>query len=214
LLLPPSHNFRRRPGFDPGYHLRAWRGHLKDKALLPLFSIPFLAMGSFVAIYNYAGFRLSQPPFDLNQRQIGWIFTVYLFGIAASSFGGALADKWGRRLMLPAGLLIAMAGVLVTLLPGLIAMILGIIVVTTGFFMVQSIASGWVGRLAQGTKGHASSLYLLAYYLGSSLIGSSGGWFWSKGGWLAVALFTLLLYILALAAALRVNRVLANTGGK
>jgi YNFM family putative membrane transporter len=212
LLLPPSHNFRPRPGFEPAYHWRAWRGHLADRALLPLFAVPFLASGSFVAIYNYAGFRLSQPPFDLNQRQIGLIFTVYLFGIAASSLGGALADRHGRQLVLPASILITMAGVLITLASGLAGIILGIVVVTTGFFATQSIASGWVGRLAQGTKGHASSLYLLAYYLGSSLIGSAGGWFWSKGAWPAVALFTLALYGLALATALRVNRVVRGGG--
>lgn len=211
-LLPPSHNFRPRPGFDPAFHWRAWRGYWRDKALLPLFSIPFFAMGSFVALYNYAGFRLSQPPFDLNQRQIGWIFTVYLFGIAASFVGGGMADRLGRRLMLPCSIILTMAGVLITLIPGLVAMILGIIVTTTGFFATQSVASGWVGRLAKGTKGHASSLYLLSYYIGSSLIGSSGGWFWSKGGWPAVALFTLLLYLLALAAALRVNAVVAREG--
>ena len=207
LLLPPSHNFQRRKDFDPIFHWRAWVGHLKDPTLLPLFSIPFLAMGSFVALYNYAGFRLSQPPFDLNQRQIGWIFTVYLFGIAASAAAGNLADKYGRQLMLPAGILTTMAGILLTLIPGLPAMVAGIIVITTGFFTVQSVASGWVGRLAKGTKGHASSLYLLAYYLGSSLVGSAGGWFWGKGGWTLVAGFTLALYAFALMAALQVNRV-------
>jgi YNFM family putative membrane transporter len=207
LLLPPSHNFQRRAGFDPGFHLRAWYGHLRDPALLPLFLIPFLAMGSFIALYNYAGFRLSQPPFSLNQRQIGWIFTVYLFGIAASFVAGGLADRLGRNRVLPGGLMLAMAGVGITLLPGLETMILGIIVITTGFFTTQSIASGWVGRLAIGTKGHAASLYLLAYYAGSSLIGWGGGWFWGFGGWTAVALFTLGLYCIGLLAALRVNRV-------
>ena len=210
FLLPPSKNFHRRTGFEAKFHLRAWSGHLKDRALLPLNAIPFLAMGSFVALYNYAGFRLSLPPFDLNQRQMGWVFTVYLFGIAASFAAGAMADRFGRRKVLPAGILITMAGILLTLAPGLPAMILGIIILTTGFFTVQSVASGWVGRLAQSTKGHASSIYLLAYYLGSSLVGSSGGWFWGIGGWLAVAGFTLALYGLALAAAMRVNRVVAQ----
>ena len=35
--------------------------------------------------------------------------------------------------------------------------------------------SGWVGQLALQSKGHASSLYLLAYYMGSSVLGSAGG---------------------------------------
>ena len=47
---------------------------------------------------------------------------------------------------------------------------------------------------------------MLAFYMGSSVIGSVAGWFWSAGGWLAVVLFTLTLLALALAAAIRVDR--------
>ena len=209
-LLPASHNFRKRPGFDAAYHFSAWGNHLRDGALLPLFTIPFLAMGSFVALYNYAGFRLSEPPFSLNQREIGLIFIVYLFGITASPLSGALADRFGRRLVLPIGIGLTMAGILLTLLPGLTTMILGIIVITSGFFMTQSVASGWVGGLAPTAKGHAASLYLLGYYSGSSLIGSAGGWFWAAGGWPAVAGLTLACYGLSLAASLRVGQVAAR----
>jgi YNFM family putative membrane transporter len=46
---------------------------------------------------------------------------------------------------------------------------------------------------------------LLAYYLGSSLAGSAGGWFWANGGWNSVVLFTIALLALAFAAALRIG---------
>jgi YNFM family putative membrane transporter len=62
-----------------------------------------------------------------------------------------------------------------------------------------------VGRLAQGHKGHAASLYLLAYYLGSSVMGSAGGWFWVEGGWPAVVAFAGALFALALMAAWRLR---------
>jgi hypothetical protein len=55
---------------------------------------------------------------------------------------------------------------------------IGILLVTIGFFGAHAVASGWVGRLAGDAKGHASSLYLLSYYMGSSFVGSAGGWFW------------------------------------
>jgi YNFM family putative membrane transporter len=87
---------------------------------------------------------------------------------------------------------------------GLPVIVLGIVGVTVGFFAAHSVASGWVGRLATGNKGHASSLYLLAYYLGSSVAGSAGGWFWAEGGWNAVVIFTLTLLALGLAATLRI----------
>ncbi|MGO7726303.1 hypothetical protein ACC675_37325, partial [Rhizobium ruizarguesonis] len=65
-----------------------------------------LAMGSFVKIYNYAGFRLVAPPYGLNQTEIGLIFTVYLFGIGASSIGGLLGDRIGHFSVLLFGLAI------------------------------------------------------------------------------------------------------------
>jgi YNFM family putative membrane transporter len=204
LLLPASHRFTPRKGFDPAYHLKAWAGHLSNPALLPLFAISFLAMGSFVCLYNYAGFRLVAPPYQLNQRQIGLIFTVYVFGITASSVAGALADRLGRRYVLGGGLMMTLGGLALTLLPDLWAMILGIIIITAGFFAAHSVASSWVGQLAKGNKGHAAALYMLAYYLGSSVVGSAGGWFWSSGGWNAVGAFTGALLGLALLAAFRV----------
>jgi YNFM family putative membrane transporter len=206
VLLPTSRNFTPREGFDPGWHLEAWAGHLRDRGLLLLFGIGGLAMGAFVTVYNYAGFRLIAPPYNLSQTQISLIFTAYLFGIIASSVAGALADRLGRGPVLVAGLLIALAGVALTALAPLGAVIGGIIVLTFGFFAAHAVASGWVGRLAKGAKGHASSLYLLTYYVGSSVMGSLGGWFWSLGGWPCIVAFTGLLFSLALAAALILQR--------
>ncbi|MBX4990313.1 YNFM family putative membrane transporter [Rhizobium binae] len=200
-LLPPSRNFVRRPGFDPCFHARAWLGHLANPALPFLFAVAFLAMGSFVTIYNYTGFRLVAPPYGLNQTELGLIFTVYLFGIAAASIGGLVGDRIGHFSMLLFGLTLTAAGSALTLSAALPSIILGIVVLTAGFFMSHSIASGLVGRLAHGTKGHASSLYMLAYYVGSSLVGSAGGWFWATDGWAAVVTFTLVLLALAFISA-------------
>ena len=198
ILLPASRNFVRRPGFQVRYHMRAWAGHLTHAGLPFVFLIGAFAMGCFVTIFNYVGFRLSEAPYGLSQSQIGLIFVVYLCGSVTSSIAGALSDKLGRGPVLVFGVLLAGAGVGMTLLESLPGIIGGIVVLTSGFFVAHSIASGWVGRLAETSKGHASSLYLLAYYLGSSIMGSVGGWFWAHGGWNAVAAFAGALLVGAL----------------
>lgn len=205
-LLPPSRNFVRRAGFDPQFHLKAWFGHFANPALPFIFAIAFFAMGSFVTIYNYAGFRLVAPPYELNQTELGLIFTVYLFGIGASSIGGILGDRFGHFAVLLTGIVITATGCALTLSAALPLIILGIVVLTSGFFMSHSVASGLVGKLAVGTKGHASSLYMLAYYIGSSVMGSAGGWFWAMEGWAAVVIFTLILMALAFLSALAARR--------
>jgi YNFM family putative membrane transporter len=206
LLLPPSRNFSPRKGFEASFHIRAWLGHVRNPALPLLFAIGFLAMGAFVTVYNYAGFRLMAAPYNLNQSELGLIFTAYLFGIAASWASGRLGDRLGHFVVMQSGVLIAAAGAVATLSSSLPVIITGIVLVTIGFFVTHSVASALVGRLARDTKGHASSLYLLAYYLGSSIAGSIGGYFWLVGGWSAVVCFILVMLAASLVAALGAAR--------
>ena len=201
LLLPPSRHFVRRHGLNLRFHLRAWGGHLRDRHLPWLFAIPFLMMGSFVSVYNYAGFRLGGPEFGLSQSQIGLIFAAYVFGIVSSSVAGVASDRFGRGPVVLAGAVCAMAGLLLTLAHLLSLVIAGVVLLTIGFFIAHSAASAWVGRLGGAHRSHAASLYLLAYYAGASLIGSISGSFWEHGGWPALAAFCLALLAMALVAA-------------
>ncbi|MGN6131280.1 MAG: hypothetical protein ACTHOK_13160 [Nocardioidaceae bacterium] len=95
----------------------------------------------------------------------------------------------GRRTVVPAGCLLTLAGVLLTLAGSLVAVVAGLAVMTAGFFVVHGVASGWVPARAHAGgvgAGQAASLYLFAYYLGSSVFGSVAGRAWSGGGWPAV----------------------------
>ena len=206
VLLPRSRHFVARPGFDIVFHLAAWGRHLRDGGLAALFLIGGLAMGAFVTIYNYAGFRLLGAPYDLGPSHVSLIFTAYLFGVVASWAAGYAADRAGRGPVLIAGILVAIGGVLLTMLTPLAAVIGGIVILTIGFFTAHAVASGTVTGLAVTTKGHAASLYLLSYYIGSSVMGAAGGWFWAKWGWNAVAAFALVLLAGALAAGIFLQR--------
>ncbi len=190
LLLPPSRNFERRAGFAPAFHLRAFVRHLATGGLLRTYVCAFLLMSVFVTIYNYMTFRLTEAPYALSQTAVSLIFLAYGFGIVSSSFGGALADRFGVRPLMIAAFLVVLTGVIVTLSGSLAAIIAGLILATAGFFVGHAVASASVGLLAGAAKGHAAALYLLFYYLGSSISGTAGGWFWLHGGWPSVAGFT------------------------
>ncbi|MGE8547597.1 MAG: MFS transporter, partial [Alcaligenes sp.] len=167
-------------------------------------------MGAFVAVYNYVGFRLLLPPFSLSQTFIGFIFVVYLVGIFASTWFGRLADRHGRGAMLSAASGLALGGLVLTLSDWLPVLVAGIVVFTFGFFAAHAVASGWVGQMARGYKALAASLYLLVYYVGSSVLGALGGQFWTVGGWHGVAAMAGGL----LAAALTVSAGLAWRTGR
>jgi len=204
-MLPPSRHFTRRP-FRVGAMLAAFAEHLREPGLRMLFALPFLLMGSFVTLYNYIGYRLEAAPYELGQTASGAVFTVYLIGSASSAWMGRLADRFGRRQVLWVAVLIMLGGILLTLAHALPLIVLGIAIATFGFFGGHSIASSWVARRAHTAKGQASSLYLFAYYLGSSTIGSAGGLAWTLGGWTGVVAGLSLLILLALGLSLRLAR--------
>jgi YNFM family putative membrane transporter len=202
-LLPPSRHFTPRRGFDLAHHRASLARHLTGRRELPvLFAMAFLLMGSFVTLYNYIGYRLLAPPYSMNQATISAIFVVYLVGVAASPWSGRMADSLGRGRVLIASVGIMLTGVALTLLHPVAAIALGIACVTFGFFAGHAVASGWVGRLALQGKGQAAALYLLAYYLGSSIVGSFGGHLWSAQGWPGVAGLVAVLLAAALAASM------------
>lgn len=188
LLLPPSRNFSPAPARLG--HLARMSGRLvTDPALLALYGIAATLMGAFVAVYNAISFRLVGPPYDLSLAAAGLVFLVYPLGAASSAFAGGLASRLGRRPVLPVCCLVTVAGLLLTLFAPLAMVVLGLAVMTVGFFAAHGIASGWVATRAHvgvGGTGPAASLYLFAYYVGSSVFGSAGGDMWSRGGWPAV----------------------------
>jgi MFS transporter, YNFM family, putative membrane transport protein len=200
-LLPPSRHFVPKPGLGFAHHRAALLKHFARPGLPVLFSMGFVLMGSFVTLYNYIGYRLIAAPYHMSQAAISAIFVVYLTGVVASPWSGRLADTFGRGRVLIASLAIMLAGVVLTLFTPLGLIASGIACLTIGFFAGHSVASGWVGRLAREAKGQAAALYLLAYYLGSSIMGSVGGHFWAAGGWNGVAGLVAALLVAGIAGA-------------
>ena len=180
--------------------------HFRDPGLRYLFAMGFLLMGGFVATYNYIGFRLEAPPFSLSPGAVGLVYSIYVIGAVSSTVAGELAGRYGRRRIIGFAIAFMPIGVLLTLPENLWLMILGVGVATIGFFGGHSIASSWVGLRAETGKAQASALYLFFYYVGSSLAGSIGGWFFTLGAWPGEAAFIGALSGLALLIALKLAR--------
>lgn len=194
-MLPSSKHFSARP-LQLKALTKTLLQHLRDPSMLCLYGMGFLLMGSFVTLYNYIGFKLMAPPYNLSATIVGWIFVIYLVGTFSSAWFGSLADRYGRQRMLLLAIAIMLAGAIVTLNGLLSLKIIGITVFTFGFFAAHSIASGWVSKRASHDKAQASSLYLFFYYFGSSVGGTVGGLFWMKYGWMGViAMIALFLFI-------------------
>lgn len=199
--LPPSRNFKARP-LNFAILTKSLLQHVKDPGLVSLFGIAFVLMGSFVTLFNYISYKLLDEPYSLSASIVGWIFIVYLVGTFSSAWFGSLSDRFGRQRVLFVGILIMFSGALLTLPVNLVIKIAGITIFTFGFFGAHSIASGGVSFRAKKDKAQASSLYLFAYYFGSSVGGTTGGVFWHYYGWNGIVVFISGMLFIALILAL------------
>lgn len=203
--LPSSRHFVARP-----LRLRSLAGRFaglfRDAGLPWLFAEGFLLLGAFVTVYNYLGYRLLAPPYNLSQTAVGLVFSIYLIGTFSSTWMGHLAGRLGRRKVLWTAFALMLGGVLLTAATPLPLVLVGIVAITFGFFGGHSIASSWVGRRAGAAKAQGASMYLFSYYMGSSVAGATGGLFYAAHGWYGVVGFVGVLVLAGLLVAWRLYR--------
>mgnify|MGYP001211970662 FL=1 len=186
LMLPASRHFVRRP-LEVGNVLPPLLSQCRDRRLLSLYALGFLLMGGFVTLFNYIGYELTAPPYNLSQSMLGILYLVYLTGTFSSAWMGRLSDRMGRSGVFAVSLAVTAGGTLLTLSGGLWLKITGLALFAFGFFGGHSIASSWVGLIASPqARAQASALYLFFYYVGSSVSGTGGGFLYSAFGWAGI----------------------------
>ncbi|MDQ7918301.1 MFS transporter [Mesonia sp. MT50] len=156
---------------------------LTNLNLLGIYIIAFCIMGSFVSVYNYLGFELKAPPYNLPHYLIAAIFLMYAFGIIGNLVAGSLSDKYSSKRIIRLALLAFILGIALMFSSNLILLLLGLTIFTIAFFSAHTVAGRLVTELTEKGKSMATSLYWLFYYVGSSLIGTSTGVFVNNGAW-------------------------------
>jgi YNFM family putative membrane transporter len=160
-------------------------------------------------VFNALGFRLEAPPYALSAALAGLVFLVYALGSVASTTAGRLADRLGRRAVVPVCTVVMLVGLLATAAGPLVLVVAALAVMTVGFFGAHGVASGWVAARARAggrATAQAASTYLFAYYVGSSVAGAAVGGAWSGGGWTGVLLLTGGLVLLGCLVAVLLGR--------
>ncbi|MDN6280395.1 MAG: MFS transporter [Psychroflexus sp.] len=156
---------------------------LSNLNLLGVYIIAFCIMGSFVSVYNYLGFQLKAPPYNLPHYLIAAIFLMYAFGIVGNIVAGSLSDKYSSKIIIRLALLTFVLGLALMFSSNLILLLVGLIIFTIAFFSAHTVAGRLVTELTVTEKSMATSLYWLFYYVGSSLIGTSTGVFVNNNEW-------------------------------
>lgn len=157
--------------------LALWR----QVPLAVLFCCSFILMGVFVSLFNVIGFRLIDD-FGFHESHVGLLFLLYLAGTYTSARAGRIITRFGHG---------------ATLIAGSIAMVLGValcadtepflgcglLLFIAAFFLMHSTASAAISQRATTNTAQASGMYVLMYYLGSSVLGWASGYVYDVTGW-------------------------------
>lgn len=205
ILLPEQRNFRPKASIRPGAEVRAVAGHLRNPRLVGLVATAFIAMGVFVSMYNFFGFRAIND-FGLTPSLAGLTYVMYLSGTWSSARAGSFVSRFGRGRVVLAAAVLMLTGALIGSSGNLIVTLVGLLLFTASFFALHSTASGWVGLIAEKDRAEASSLYVFCYYMGSSLLGAATGQAYEALPWagFVAVLAAMLGALIAIAVALAV----------
>lgn len=124
----------------------------------------------------------------------------------SSILNAKLRSKLGTLNALKFSILLLIVGICITLLPPLSFKILGLAFSVYAFFSGHAIASAVVAGRAEHHKAQASSLYLLFYYMGSSVGGTLAGYFYSLLQWPGVVIMITSFMIIAFIISLTIRQ--------
>src|SRR5699024_1327665 len=144
VTAPPARNFTpRRSGlWEAAGQLL---GNLRSPALWVIYLQAFLTMGGFVALYNFLGFHMTEPPYLLPPTAGRFPFLPSLRRTLSSSGAGVMASRDGRRPVRSRGKVTMVGGVRLARVPNHWVVIVGVVVLTAGFFAAHAVAAGWAG---------------------------------------------------------------------
>jgi MFS transporter, YNFM family, putative membrane transport protein len=161
--------------------------HFKNRRLVGAFLIGGAVFFCFIGVFTYLPYYLTGAPFHLSTAFVSSIYLVYVAGIFTSIVSGRLSSRFGGRLVMAVGLVIAAGGVAGTLVRSVPAIVLSLIVLCVGMFAVQSTAPAFVNANAGRAKGAAGALYVSIYYVGATFGSVLPGYAWQAWGWHGVA---------------------------
>ncbi|MEM8592438.1 MAG: MFS transporter, partial [Pseudomonadota bacterium] len=160
-----------------------WKDHLVNRRLLSMFVIGFILLFVFVAVFTYAGFRLTSDTFGFEGDRLGLVYLVFAPAILTTPAAAKAARSLGSGLAFRLGILAALLGLALLLTPSLLAFLLGLTLVAAGAFFAQSVATASVGRTVTHDQAAANGLYLACYYAGGISGAFVVGQIFTLAGW-------------------------------
>jgi len=172
---------------------------IKANPYINMYIVIFCTFFVFAGMLNFLPFRLTEISSNINELQIGIVYTGYIMGILVSLNSLKIIKMLGsEKIVVIAGLFVFLVS-----LPAFAANSVGIIFISmfvfcAGMFTVHAVESGYLNKISMENKGVVNGVYVSAYYTGGVLGTYLPGFIYEYFGWrffLACLAFIILLGI-------------------
>ncbi|MFV9427584.1 MFS transporter [Rhodococcus aetherivorans] len=158
-----------------------------------------LGFASVGALFSTMAFLLSDPPFGLDDLQIGLVGLAGVAGAFAATAAGRLVDRGYGPPTTAVGVvtLVASWAALAAGGSSLVWFVVGMLVVDLALNLVHITNQNIVYALDPDARSRVNSVYMTGYFVGAASGSALGTMAWSAGGWTAVCVLGVGLAALA-----------------
>lgn len=170
---------------------------LKNKSFFNIYVMMFFIFFVFQALLNFIPFQLKNLSSTMGYGKVGMMYAGYIIGFIVSIRILWLIRYFGsetKTIMI--GIFTYVIGLQIFHINDYAVMFGGMFVFCAGFFIIHSVASGLISKLAHEKRAISNGLYLSFYYAGGTIGTFAPGVFYQYLGW---HVFVTLLASVALA---------------
>lgn len=157
---------------------------LKNKTFFNIYAMMFFIFFVFQALLNFIPFQLKTFSSTMGYGKVGMMYAGYIIGFIIS-----IRILWMIRLFsderktILFGILTYVIGLQIFHMNNYMVMFGGMFVFCAGFFIIHSVASGLISKLAHEKRAISNGLYLSFYYAGGTIGTFAPGVFYHYLGW-------------------------------
>ena len=182
---------------------------LKNKTFFNIYVLMFFIFFVFQALLNFLPFQLKNLSSTIGYGKVGMMYAGYIIGFIIS-----IRVLWMIRLFgnetktIIIGIFTYLVGLQVFHVNNYMVMFGGMFVFCAGFFIIHSVASGLISKLALENRAISNGLYLSFYYAGGTVGTFAPGVFYQYLGWDAFLILLSLIVVSTFYFGLKLQRIL------
>ena len=180
---------------------------VKNKLFFNIYVMMFFIFFVFQALLNFLPFQLTTLGQSVGFGKIGLMYAGYIVGFIISIRILKLIHFFhGEVRTIIAGIMIYALGTFVFYVNDYMVMFFGMFIFCGGFFIIHSVASGLISKLAHEKRAISNGLYISFYYAGGTLGSFAPGVFYEYLGWHVFISLLVMIILSALFFAMQIKK--------